>query len=527
MLQTLNLPSLTVIPEDIEAQLRQLWQQPAEPALEEWLFELIKNSGHLSTTDHLQWRLVSLIWLAAEFNADKAWPYLMWLNMNEPVISDHLAEILAGAANDLDCHVQLANWLAKITDQRLLTFLGDFHPMPARYHMPALVRRLLTQPAAPETGVWLAAYCQHMAADPTPSLRPWRLLAAAWYATYFDPTAGLAYLRELSQGQPTLSPVDNQLLTDTANEVNGTAALIQGLAACPDPAVKTMLKDFGHPDLTSFVSTLFQQPPDYNHLANSLQSAPADARRFKQAMKLLEAAGVSPTAGTILDLACGPLASQTLLFNSVGYQIIGADLQIPPAYLPIAGPKQWLKRGQYVKAWKAVTAPYYQTLAQQTGLKLNWSRVKIELADVTRLQFPNEHFTTVICLNHLQHAPHVEGLLAEAARVLKPNGLLLASIQPYPGLTGAFQPVEPASAWNHLRRPGQRLPASATPLLNQCRETQYRTAFEKYFTIEQWLTEQNEQALAYLTQELRTELANYDEAELTRQQIIIVARKKV
>ncbi len=108
---------------------------------------------------------------------------------------------------------------------------------------------------------------------------------------------------------------------------------------------------------------------------------------------------------------------------------------------------------------------------------------------------------------------------------MKPNRLLLASIQPYPGLTGAFQPVEPASAWNHLRRLGQRLPASATPLLNQWRETQYRAAFEKYFTIEQWLTEQNEQALAYLTPQLRAELADYDAAELTRQQIIVVARK--
>ena len=108
MTQTLTLPPLTTVPDNIEEQLRHLLQAPREVGLEEWLFELIKASGHLSTPDNLRWRVISMIWLAAEFDVDKAWPYLMWLNTGQPVISEHLAEILSEAANDLD---STSNWL--------------------------------------------------------------------------------------------------------------------------------------------------------------------------------------------------------------------------------------------------------------------------------------------------------------------------------------------------------------------------------------------------------------------------------
>ncbi|NJN99344.1 MAG: hypothetical protein HC875_37225, partial [Anaerolineales bacterium] len=361
MPQTLTLPPLTTIPDNIEVQLRQLLQAPRQPELEAWLFELIKSSGHLSTPDALRWRVVAMVWLAVEFDTDKAWPYLMWLNTGQPAISEHLAEILSEAANDLDCHVELANWMAQAKDERLVTFFSDFHPLPARYNMPALVRRLLNRPTAPEVGVWLAAYCRDTAGNTNSNLRPWRLLTAAWYATCFDAQAGLAYLRELSGGSPTLAAVDNKLLTDMAGELNRVTTVIQWLAACPDAAVKTMLKDFGHPDLPTFTAAIFQQPPNYQHLTGSARYAERDAQAFGQAAKLLEQAGVSLKNARLLDLACGPLATQTLLFNSAGSKIVGADLQIPPAYLPAASLAQRLfQRGKYVKAWETATAPYYQ-----------------------------------------------------------------------------------------------------------------------------------------------------------------------
>lgn len=525
MAQTLTLPSLTTIPDNIEDQLRRLMQAPAEPGLAEWLFELIKASGHLSTPDNLRWRVISMVWLAAEFDTDKAWPYLMWLNTGQPVISEHLAEILSDAANDLDCHVELANWIAQAKDERLTTFFSDFHHIPARYNMPNLVRRLLARPTAPEVGVWLAAYCRDTTGNTNLNLRPWRLLTAAWYATCFDPALGLAYLQELSQGEPTLSAADNKILTNTASELNCVTVVVQWLAACSDPAVKTMLKDFGHPDLATFAAAIFQQPPDYEHLTDSVRGAETDAQAFKRSVDLLEKAGVFLKGAKILNLACGPLASQALLFNSAGYKVTGAGLDIPPAYLPTASLAQRLfQRGKYVKAWGTVTAPYYQALAQSSGLKLKWNGLKIELADLTRLSFPDSSFEVALCLNYLQHAPDVEGLLAEAGRVLMPGGVFVADIISYPALDGAFS-RNGAQPWSHLRHSDNSDRPHASLILNQWRESQYRAAFEKFFRVEMWASEQDPQALANLTPDIRMELAGYAEAELTHHWITVLARK--
>ncbi|MBE7554853.1 MAG: methyltransferase domain-containing protein [Anaerolineales bacterium] len=512
MSQTLTLPDLTTIPDNIEDQLRRLLQAPRKPGLAEWLFELIKASGHLSTPDNLRWRVISMVWLAAEFDLEKAWPYLMWLNSGRPVISDHLAELLGDAANDLDCHVELANWIAQAKDERLVTFFSGFQHIPARYTMPQLVRRLLARPTAPEVGVWLATYGRATAGNTSLTLRPWRLLTAAWYATCFDPIAGLAPLRELSQGELVLSAADNKMLTDLAAELNCVTPVIQWLAACPDPAIKTMLKDFGHPDLAAFAAAIFQRPPHYEHLSDSVRHAKADVQAFKGTLKMLEQAGVSLKTAKILDLACGPLATQTLLFNSAGYKVTGADLHVPPAYLPAASLAQRLfQRGKYIKAWEAATAPYYQALAQYSGLKLRWNGLKIELADLTRLPFPESSFDGIVCLNHLQHAPDVESLLAEAARVLKPGGVLVADIIPYPALNGAFSPD------------GTQPYAAVT--LNQWRESQYRDAFEKRFRVEVWEPEQAPQALANLTPGMQAELTGYMETELAPRRIMVTARK--
>lgn len=517
MSQTLTLPALSTIPANIEDELRRLMQAPRESGLAEWLFELIKASGHLSTPDNLRWRVISMIWLAAEFDLDKAWPYLMWLNSGQPVISEHLAELLSDAANDLDCHVELANWIAQAKDERLAAFFSGFQHIPARYTMPQLVRRLLAHPTAPEVGVWLAAYCRDTAGNTNPTLRPWRLLTAAWYATCFDPTAGLAHLRELSQGEPALSAADNKMLTDLAGELNCVTALTQWLAACPDPAVKTMFKDFGHPDLAAFAAAIFQQPPHYQHLADSVRQAEADVKAFKRAVELLEKTGVSLKTAKLLDLACGPLASQTLLFNSAGGKVTGADLDIPPAYLPAVSLAQRLfQRGKYIKAWETATASYYQALAQHSGLKLRWKGVRIELADLTRLPFPESSFDGVVCLNYLPLAPDVESLLAEAARVLKPGGVLVAGIVPTPALKGALSP-DGAQPWSHLRPLDNSNQPYPPVILNQWRESQYRDAFEKRFRVEAWEPEQDPQALVNLT-------PDHTEAELACR-IIVMARK--
>jgi SAM-dependent methyltransferase len=510
---TQNLPSLNPIPDDIEGKLQHLLQDPSQPALEEWLFELIKSSGHLSTSDALRWRLLCIVWLAVEFDVDKAWPYLMWLNVQEPTISAHLSEILLEAVDDFNAHLQMAHWLANLKDDRLFTFFEDFYVVPAQRKMQPLLSSLFAHPTHPKVGVWLAAFCEGTRYHDRAYMRPWRLLAAAWHAAAFNPEQGLTYLQTLTNGAATLSPEDNKLLMDAAGETNSLATMIQLIAGCPNLTLKSMLQEFGHPHLASLASQTLDSPPDYRHLIASVRQARADVATFQRALACLEQAGVTSKQIAVLELACGPLATQTVLLNSAGYKTLGVDLDIPPTYLPLTGFKAWFKRNKHHQAWKSVTNAYYQALAQEAGFKLRWDKVKIKLADLTRLDLGDNSFEVAICVNHLQHAPDVDGLLSEAVRVLKPGGLFLADIR------SDFK-----MPWGHLREPGS---SHSKPglLLNKWREGQYRQTLEKYFTVEQWLPETNPQAGSQLTPEVKAELINYDEAELTRKQIMIVARK--
>lgn len=517
-----HLPSLDPIPADIEDHIRRLLHAPPDPALGAWLKELIQYSGHMSIGDDMRWRLLSMVWLAVVYDAEAGWPYLQWLNMGEASIAGHLSEMLIEAVDNLDAHVQMANWLATITDERLQTFFQDFYPIPAQRKMQPLLSRLLVQPDRPETGVWLASYLKGTAYNDAKFMRPWRLLTAAWYAAQFDHAAGLDYLKKLSGGATTLSTSDNALLMTAARQTNGTAALIQMIAGCPDQAVQRMLQEFGHPNLTDVAQQALQRDPNYEHLAYDEQQAQTDAAIFKRLRADLQQAGIQPGAGKILDLACGPLAQQSLLLSSVGYNVVGLDLDIPPKFLPASGIKPWYRRFRHNKAWQAATGVYLEALARQVGFTLKWNRATINLADLTRLNQPDAAFDAVVCLNHLQHAPDVTGLLAEAARVLKPGGLFVANIRPFAGLTGALQ-LDLNVPWGHLRRTDWFESVPPQPL-NKWRESQFRVALADFFTVQSWQPENDPQTLSLLTPDIRAELADYSEEELTRRQIWVVAQ---
>jgi hypothetical protein len=77
------------------------------------------------------------------------------------------------------------------------------------------------------------------------------------------------------------------------------------------------------------------------------------------------------------------------------------------------------------------------------------------------------------------------------------------------------------SLWEHLQQPGQ----SAGVILNQWSEAQYRTALERHFTIDSWLTNQDDEATAHLTPEIQANLPQFSAEELTRQRVIVLARK--
>jgi SAM-dependent methyltransferase len=431
--------------------------------------------------------------------------------------------MLIEAIDNLDAHVQMANWLANAREEQLQHFFEDFYPIPAQRKMQPLLARLIIHPTRPETGVWLRSFCEGTIHNDGRFMRPWRLLSAAWYASAFDPQQGSYYLKAVTGSLGPLPPSDNQLLMNTVDGINGTAVLIQLIADCPDPTIKKILQNFGHLDLEAVSRSSLDSQPDYSRLVGRASQAATDVALFQAIQQILEQFQFTPEKSLVLNLVCGELAEQALLLASAGYNVVAAGLDVPPQYLPVSGIKQWFSRRKHKQAWKEATTPYYQTLSRIAGMKLQWNSVKIILADPTRLDELEDRFDVVVCANHLHHAPDVRGLLGEACRILKPNGLFVANIRPFAGLTGAFQSTPPAP-WAHLR-PATRFVLSPGLPVNRWREQQYRTSLKEFFTLEWWQPEDDPQAARLLTPSVRAELGDYSEAELSRKQIFVVGKK--
>jgi SAM-dependent methyltransferase len=520
---TVELPSLDPIPADIEEHIKRILQNHDDPAVGDWLLELLQYSGHMSTGDDMRWRIVCVVWLTLVFNRDAGWTYLMWFNMNEPVMSGHVAEMLIEGIDNLDAHIQVANWLAGVDDENVHHFFKDFYPIPAQRKMQPLLARLIAHPERPETGVWLKTFCEGTVHNDGSFLRPWRLIASAWYASAFNPVQGLEYLRAITGNSNPLSTADNQLLMETADKINGTTALIQLFADCTDPDVRTVLGGFGHPNLAAVADTVLSSKPDYSHLAQISAQVATDVALFSFCRSALEQHNVLPSGSRLLDMACGPLAEQCLLFSSIGYHVTGVDLDIPPKFLPLSGAKQWFSRRSHNSRWQSTTKPYYSALGQAVGVQLKWNKADVKLADLTHLEVIDASVDAVICTNHLQHAPDVNALLSEVTRVLKPGGVFVGNIRPFATITGAFQ-VEPGTPWAHLR-PATRFDLLPPVPVNKWREQQFKETIGRYLNIETWQPEDDPESLQYLTPEIQAELPDYSATELTCRQIFVVASK--
>lgn len=105
--------------------------------------------------------------------------------------------------------------------------------------------------------------------------------------------------------------------------------------------------------------------------------------------------------GHVLDLGCGEGA----LLQAAGLRGTGADLN-----------------------------PERLALAVEKGLR-------VVRADAGRLPFADAGFDAVVCMEVLEHVPHMETVISEVARVLKPGGHWVISV---PGVT--------LRSWYEMRR---------------------------------------------------------------------------
>jgi SAM-dependent methyltransferase len=151
--------------------------------------------------------------------------------------------------------------------------------------------------------------------------------------------------------------------------------------------------------------------------------------------------------------------------------------------------------------------------------------------DVTAPQLPERTFDVIhsnATWEHIKDVPAANRTLVDA---LRPGGIAYIEIHLFPSLSGGHDlpwitpgrtilgAVKP---WQHLRDPQWEAPV----FLNRLREREYRRAFEETegLSIVEWRTEFTE-GQDFLNAEIRGELRDYTDEELTKRSIIVVARK--
>jgi ubiquinone/menaquinone biosynthesis C-methylase UbiE len=217
----------------------------------------------------------------------------------------------------------------------------------------------------------------------------------------------------------------------------------------------------------------------------------------------------------VLDVANGRLRPQYTLLKSAGYQVYGVDFVNRPEASRIDMAYQIARR---LYTWK-LGVPH-DAVSGQTLI----------CSDVCSLPFPNDNFDLVTSVAAFEHFLDVPAVIADLHRVVRPGGVVWASVHLFASPTGGHNlsftkfPLRTlpkgVDAWDHLRK--RRLPFTVP--LNEWRRDQYLEAFARHFEIIKHYCVMRE-GEELLTPEIEAELSAYSRDELTSAAYVIMAQK--
>ena len=243
----------------------------------------------------------------------------------------------------------------------------------------------------------------------------------------------------------------------------------------------------------------------------------------------------------VLDLGCGPNAPMTVCLSAAGARVTGLDATLgirwglglkPRRYLEYAQTAGWARATRKVVGELVYDRLYFKHFAHLTGLPLSDEGLDLRAMDIQRLDLPQETFDVVHSNATWEHIADVHAANRAVSRVLRPGGLAYIEIHLFPSLSGGHDLpwIVPGTTmlgdvkpWRHLRDPQWTAPV----FLNRLRERDYREAFERTPGLEivDWRTEFVE-GQDCLTDEIRQELPDFSDAELTRRSIVVLLRKR-
>ena len=218
-------------------------------------------------------------------------------------------------------------------------------------------------------------------------------------------------------------------------------------------------------------------------------------------------------ARSLLDIGCGSMFPQLLLFNTMGCsRAIGVDIT------------DFVDLNNLEPEWKY----FYAKLQELTGCPLRHDGVDARSIDITKTPFPDDFFDIIISNNVFEHISNLDEVMTEINRISKSNAIFCIAIHSWTHLSGSHHPqvkfpvtefpidVKP---WYHLTEAKNQSFGD----LNKWRIKQYRDLFERHSEILEWRL-RFEEGKQFLTDEIRNELEDYTEEELLMRTIEVVAR---
>jgi SAM-dependent methyltransferase len=239
----------------------------------------------------------------------------------------------------------------------------------------------------------------------------------------------------------------------------------------------------------------------------------------------------------VLDVGCGKSFWLSLLLANHGANVTGIDTEVVQPGLSFGKYVELLKNNGFERAlrtlvWEQIFAkPYYSELNKLNKTPLTFDKLELRSMSGANLDFPEDSFDLIVSHEVFEHIVDIPTTLRGLQSVLKPEGRTYIYIHNFTSLSGGhhiawkYPDTEPSTKvppWDHLR---ENRYSDIPSWLNQMREHEYRTEFEKYFEIIEWRSTDRE-GEALLTDDIRKELSNYSVGELLTKGFIVIASPK-
>jgi hypothetical protein len=244
----------------------------------------------------------------------------------------------------------------------------------------------------------------------------------------------------------------------------------------------------------------------------------------------------APANLTILEIGCGQRATQTMLLQAAGAQIMGIDREFPTYRLGLARLGHIIRINGWERALKSwlrhvfFDQEFFRELSRQAGQKFPPDRVNVGLMNAAHLAFPDDSFDFIFSSLVFEHIDNVPAA-AEVNRVLRAEGTAWINVHLFPSLSGGHHkdwtdprkwPSPQVPPWDHLRE--NRYPAD--PSLNKLRLEDYRRIFAASLTVLE--ESRGVEGEEILTPELETELTRkgYSQEDLLVREVAFRCRKR-